>query len=155
MQMWLLDHATAEAKDKGTDQLSWVFGLHWPTSKPSAKVTLDDRAITFTGAWPPIEELLAFEPWNKESKRALLNVDAPRYMELERRYLAALDTLLAARKILDDVSSFSNTNPKEAARLVDDIDHHVKMAEAKHAVALETHAVTGETRLRQLSPAAD
>jgi ATP-dependent Clp protease protease subunit len=37
----------------------------WPTSKPAATVTLDDRAITFTGTFPTVDELLAFKPWNK------------------------------------------------------------------------------------------
>ena len=39
--------------------------IRWPTEKPPAMVTLDDRAITFTGEWPAIETLLAFKPWNK------------------------------------------------------------------------------------------
>jgi hypothetical protein len=39
--------------------------LEWPTEKPPALVTIDDRAITFTGEWPAMAELLAFKPWNK------------------------------------------------------------------------------------------
>lgn len=39
--------------------------LHWPWFKPPAMVTLDDRALTFTGVWPNAESLLAFKPWNK------------------------------------------------------------------------------------------
>jgi hypothetical protein len=37
----------------------------YPTEKPPALVTLDDRALTFTGAWPSIDALKAFKPWNK------------------------------------------------------------------------------------------
>lgn len=39
--------------------------LQWPTQKPAARVTIDDRAITFTGVWPSIEDLKNFKPWNK------------------------------------------------------------------------------------------
>lgn len=35
--------------------------------KPPALVSIDDRALTFTGNWDdfPPEKLLAFKPWNK------------------------------------------------------------------------------------------
>ena len=33
--------------------------------KPAAFVTLDDRALTFTGDWPDVRELLKFKPWYK------------------------------------------------------------------------------------------
>lgn len=39
--------------------------LAFPKEKPAAKVTLDDRALTFTGKWPSIGTLIDFEPWNK------------------------------------------------------------------------------------------
>lgn len=39
--------------------------IGWPDEKPPAMVTLDDRAITFDGTWPRIEDLRAFQPWNK------------------------------------------------------------------------------------------
>lgn len=37
--------------------------LDFPTEKPPAMLTIDDRALTFTGRWPSIEELKAFKPW--------------------------------------------------------------------------------------------
>ena len=44
---------------------SWFYLIKWPTEKPPAMVTLDDRAITFTGVWPTITDLKNFKPWNK------------------------------------------------------------------------------------------
>jgi hypothetical protein len=46
------------------DHARWS-ALVWPTEKPPALVTIDDRAITFTGNWPSLDSLLAFKPWNK------------------------------------------------------------------------------------------
>lgn len=38
----------------------------WPTEKPPAFLTIDDRAWNFTGVWPTVETMLAFKPWNKK-----------------------------------------------------------------------------------------
>lgn len=45
-----------------------VKEISWPLFKPPAMVTIDDRAITFTGEWPSIDALLAFKPWNKKGQ---------------------------------------------------------------------------------------
>lgn len=39
--------------------------ITWPTEKPPALITIDDRALTFDGTWPRIEDLKRFKPWNK------------------------------------------------------------------------------------------
>ena len=39
--------------------------IQWPTEKPAAFVTIDDRALTFDGTWPRPADLLLFKPWNK------------------------------------------------------------------------------------------
>lgn len=35
-------------------------------TKPPAFVTIDDRAIMFTGEWPSVETIKSFKPWNKK-----------------------------------------------------------------------------------------
>lgn len=42
--------------------------LEFPASKPSAFVTLDDRAMTFQGIWPEMGTLRGFIPWNQHLK---------------------------------------------------------------------------------------
>lgn len=39
----------------------------FPLNKPSAFLTIDDRALRFTGMWPEFDpkDLLNFKPWNK------------------------------------------------------------------------------------------
>lgn len=50
------------------DHGAWGL-LQWPTEKPPAMVTIDDRALTFNGRWDDyaIETLLRFQPWNKRA----------------------------------------------------------------------------------------
>jgi len=39
--------------------------LQFPTQKPAAFLTVDDRAICFNGTFPTTEEMMSFKPWNK------------------------------------------------------------------------------------------
>jgi hypothetical protein len=43
-----------------------IRGIGFPTKKPAAFLTIDDRCIQFNGRFPDIETLLAFKPWNKK-----------------------------------------------------------------------------------------
>lgn len=43
----------------------WFDHIEWPTEKPPAMVSIDDRALTFDGVYPTVGRLLAFKPWNK------------------------------------------------------------------------------------------
>lgn len=40
-----------------------LIGLKFPTEKPAAFITIDDRAICFDGHFPTSEEIKAFKPW--------------------------------------------------------------------------------------------
>ena len=55
MQWWLRKHA----------EPGLVAEIEFPQYKPSAFITIDDRALTFDGTWPDIATLKAFQPWNK------------------------------------------------------------------------------------------
>lgn len=39
--------------------------IEWPVEKPAAFLTIDDRALQFTGVWPELDSMLTFLPWNK------------------------------------------------------------------------------------------
>lgn len=65
MKKWLVNH--------GVDE--WYFRddiLKFPTQKPAAFLTIDDRAICFSGKFPSSAEIMAFQTWNK------LNVNGER-----------------------------------------------------------------------------
>jgi len=48
------------------NQEPWLDEISWPTTKPAAFLTIDDRAILFEGTWPTMEGMLNFKPWNKK-----------------------------------------------------------------------------------------
>lgn len=48
-----------------------IYTVTFPLHKPPAHLTIDDRALTFTGQWPSVDELLAFKPWNKREPGGL------------------------------------------------------------------------------------
>lgn len=65
MQQWLGEWSVAD-RESDHEDLSWLAQIIWPTAKPPALVTIDDRALTFTGTWPAIVDLKAFQPWNRK-----------------------------------------------------------------------------------------
>jgi hypothetical protein len=63
MRAWLKEHGGNLYYDSPAGSgLERVRFVRW---KPSALVTIDDRALTFTGQWPNLDELRGFKPWNK------------------------------------------------------------------------------------------
>lgn len=66
MQNWLRRHIWEIGDGAVIDGSAIVREIHWPTEKPPALVTIDDRAICFTGEWPSLDEIAAFQPWNRK-----------------------------------------------------------------------------------------
>lgn len=60
MMAWLLFHASEISPIP-----PWLFEIDFLAHKPAAFLSIDDRAITFTGKFPTVEEMLAFKPWYK------------------------------------------------------------------------------------------
>ncbi len=52
------------ADDAGLDS-SFVDRLEFPTEKPQAFMSIDDRGFRFEGTFPSLTELDAFRPWNR------------------------------------------------------------------------------------------
>lgn len=63
MTGWVQRALVEEFQGDGYDILDKI---DFPSIKPPAKVAIDDRVITFTGEWPDMQTLLAFQPWNKK-----------------------------------------------------------------------------------------
>lgn len=69
MKLWL-HLALLKAIGDVDPRVNQIFAaIKWPTEKPPAFVTIDDRAIQFTGVFPTIPELKGFHTW-LELKRA-------------------------------------------------------------------------------------
>lgn len=65
MQDWLSVHLWNWKQDHPDSTLS-IYDFRFPMKKPAAFVTIDDRALTFSGKWSEFtpERLLGFKPWN-------------------------------------------------------------------------------------------
>lgn len=66
MKKWLDKHLKEYWGAHQTIADDIFCAIEWPTEKPAAMITIDDRAITFTGEWPDVKTLLNFKPWNKQ-----------------------------------------------------------------------------------------
>ena len=56
MKVWLTQNGMT---------LDEIRGLEFPTQKPAAFLTIDDRAICFRGTFPSKQEITHFKAWNK------------------------------------------------------------------------------------------
>lgn len=65
MTKWLRRHFTEHWAADRTHCDDILAEIEWPKEKPAAMITIDDRALTFDGTWPNIDDLKSFQPWNK------------------------------------------------------------------------------------------
>lgn len=65
MRAWLYHHFRSYWGTHAMQADDKLGEIEWPTEKPAALVTIDDRALTFDGTWPSIDALKNFKPWNK------------------------------------------------------------------------------------------
>lgn len=63
MKFWLKLNLYRELEETRANEILDL--IEWPTEKPPALVTIDDRALTFTGEWPSLAAIKDFKPWNK------------------------------------------------------------------------------------------
>lgn len=56
MQLWLVEYGI---------RAGVLEQIRFPTQKPAAFITIDDRAICFDGTWPELDAIDGFVPWNK------------------------------------------------------------------------------------------
>lgn len=65
MSFWLKLQFYREMEPGDADPI--LAAIEWSREKPPALLTIDDRALTFSGNWAEYraDDLLAFKPWNK------------------------------------------------------------------------------------------
>ncbi|HEX8809793.1 MAG TPA: hypothetical protein VF760_12450 [Xanthobacteraceae bacterium] len=70
MMVWLRSFARHEWGDDDF-AVQFVSALKFPSQKPKAFLTIDDRCLCFGGSWEEVgepHELLDFKPWNKRPR---------------------------------------------------------------------------------------
>lgn len=67
MQFWLKLNLYRAMDQARADEILDL--IQWPTEKPPALVTIDDRAMTFTGIFPSLSQIKAFKPWYKMDEK--------------------------------------------------------------------------------------
>ena len=66
MKAWVINHLQREFGIEEAHKIS--EHIEYPTTKPKAFLSIDDRCVPFKGIWPNPDTLLDFTPWNKRPK---------------------------------------------------------------------------------------
>ncbi len=100
MRAWLLQQAAESAPEIRGLNTEIVHSLVFASEKPSAFLTIDDRAIQFSGSWrdPALDpqKLRAFKPWNVTKPIEKENEMSKMIIELQRETIAKLEARIAA-----------------------------------------------------------
>lgn len=75
MRRWLKKQWTAD----GFGEPGTMPKFEYAATKPPVWLTIDDRAVTFTGDWDALSPatILAFRPWNQPAKKDATDADRP------------------------------------------------------------------------------
>lgn len=70
MKAWLVEQYKSHTGETSEFLIDWMLSnFEFPTKKPGAFLTIDDRAVTFNGDWSSPDydpaTLREFKPWNK------------------------------------------------------------------------------------------
>jgi hypothetical protein len=110
MATWLIEHMVEHFGGDRARASAVVALIDFPTEKPPALVTLDDRAVTFTGNWPGLDELLAFQPWNKrppaENGPLLTGDQLVSLSKQIRGFVAEIDAMPAPDAMCEDATAY-------------------------------------------------
>jgi hypothetical protein len=66
MKSWLKSELVRDGMDLYAAE-DIVNKVKWPTEKPPAHMSIDDRGFQFNGEFPEMSDILNFKPWNKRN----------------------------------------------------------------------------------------
>lgn len=77
-----------------------MAAISFPTEKPPAMLSIDDRALCFTGNWSDFDpkKLMEFQPWNKDSKLRGSTMNVSLNASLTRRIQMAWRLIFGAQQ---------------------------------------------------------
>lgn len=95
MLVWFMEQRKLWRSRGGMPPVDTPLTIGFPTEKPPALITLDDRGWLFCGVWPTVQQLKAFKPWY------LSPVQAPAVSEQNLRvsFKVALDPSGELRRV--------------------------------------------------------